>query len=79
MKPLSSIEILLCRKQAKIFEASVKKTEYSSLIFIRRFMYSSVAKLFDKKLFLYTTESEDDVFSSMDEQFGKKHLRERKI
>ncbi len=79
MKPLSSIEILLCRKQAKIFEASVKKTEYSSLIFIRRFMYSSVAKLFDKKLFLYTTESEDDVFSSMDEQFEKKHLRERKI
>ncbi len=71
MKPLSSIEIKLCQKQAKIFEDSVKKAEYSSPIFIRRFMHSSIAKSFDDKLFLFMNESEDDVFSSLDEEFGK--------
>ncbi len=71
MKPLSSIEIKLCQKQAKIFEDSVKKAKYSSPIFIRRFMHSSIAKSFDDKLFLFMNESEDDVFSSLDEEFGK--------
>lgn len=71
MKPLTSIEILLCRSQAKIFEASVDKTCYSSAIFIRRFMYSSIGKSFDDKLFLYRTESIEDVFDLMDEEFGK--------
>ncbi len=71
MKPLSSIEIKLCQKQAKIFEDSVKKAKYSSPIFIRRFMHSSIAKSFDDKLFLFMNKSEDDVFSSLDEEFGK--------
>ncbi len=71
MRPLSSIEIRLCQKQAKIFELSVDKTEYSSPIFIRRYMYSSVAKLFDDKLYLFTTESEEDCFDTLDEEFGK--------
>ena len=42
MKPLDSIEIKLCQLQAKIFEASVKNTTYSSPIFIRRFMLSNI-------------------------------------
>lgn len=71
MKPLSSIEIKLCQKQAKLFELSVDKTEYSSPIFIRRFMFSSIAKLFDEKLYLFTTESEEDCFDTLDEEFGK--------
>ncbi len=70
MKPLSSLEIKLCQKQARIFEKSVKKTNYSSLIFIRRFMYSSVATLFDKELFMFTTISEEDVFDMLDDEFG---------
>ena len=71
MKPLSSIEIKLCQKQAKIFELSVDETKYSSPIFIRRFMFSSIAKSLDNKLYLYTTESEKDCFDTLDEEFGK--------
>lgn len=71
MKPLSSLEIKLCQKQAKIFEESVNKTEYSSLIFIRRFMFSSIAKLFDNQRFMFTTISNEDVFDILDEEFGK--------
>lgn len=71
MKPLTSLEILLCQSQAKIFEASVDNTCYSSAIFIRRFMYSSIGKSFDDKLFLYRTESKEDVFDLMDEEFGE--------
>ncbi len=71
MKPLSSIEIKLCQKQGKIFEASVKKVACSSLIFIRRFMLSSIAKSFDDGLFLFASEDEDDVFLSLEEEFGE--------
>ena len=44
MNPLNSIEIKLCQLQAKIFERSVKETNYSSPVFIRRFMFSEIAK-----------------------------------
>lgn len=71
MKPLSSIEIKLCQKQGKIFEASVKKATYSSPVFIRRFMLSSIAKSFDDGLFLFASEDEDDVFLSLEEEFGE--------
>lgn len=69
MKPLDSIEIKLCRLQAKIFEESVKKTKYSSLVFIRRFMLSNLAKQFDDKTYLYNTNSQD-IFNMIDQQFG---------
>lgn len=71
MKPLNSIEIKLCQKQAKIFELSVNKTDYSSPIFIRRFMYSSIAKSMDDKLYLFTSESEEDTFLILENEFGK--------
>lgn len=70
MKPLSSIEIKLCQKQAEIFEESVNKTPYSSPIFIRRFMYSSISKSFDEKLFLFRSESVEEVFALLDQEFG---------
>lgn len=79
MKPLSSIEIKLCQKQAKIFEESVDKTKYSSAIFIRRFMYSSIVKLFDNQLFLYTFYSDDDVFDFLNEEFGESSYGKEKF
>ncbi len=79
MKPLSSIEIKLCQKQAKIFELSIDKTEYSSPIFIRRFMYSSIAKSFDNKLYLFTTESESDAFETLNDEFGKSSYGKEKF
>ena len=70
MKPLTSIEIKLCQLQAKIFEDSVKKTKYSSPIFIRRFMLSSIAKSFDEKTYLFQAVSIDETFDLLDEEFG---------
>lgn len=71
MKPLDPIEYKLCQLQAKIFEESVKKTNYSSPVFIRRFMFSDVAKSFDDKQFLFQSISNDEVFDLLDEEFGK--------
>ena len=70
MKPLDSIELKLCQLQAKLFEESVTKTKYSSPIFIRRFMLSSVAKSFDEKKYLFQSTSIEETFSSLDEEFG---------
>ena len=79
MKPLTSIEIKLCQKQAKLFEASVSKTEYSSPVFIRRFMYSSIAKSMDDKVYLFASESEEDVFLTLEDEFGKSSYGKEKF
>lgn len=71
MKPLTSLEIKLCQAQAKIFEISVKKTNYSSLIFIRRFMYSSIAKSMDDNVYLYQSDTIDDTLNKLNEEYGK--------
>jgi len=71
MNPLTSIEIKLCQSQAKIFETSVSKTNYSSLIFIRRFMYSSIAKSMDEGVYLFQSETLYDAFNVLNEEFGE--------
>ena len=74
MKPLDSIEIKLCQLQAKIFEESVKKTNYSSPIFIRRFMLSNIAKSFDNKLYLFQFTSVNETFDLLDDEYGKSNF-----
>ena len=71
MKPLDSIDIILCRLNAKLFEESVKKTRYSSPVFIRRFMMSTLAKSFDKKVYLFLSTSSEECFDMLDEEFGE--------
>lgn len=71
MTPLSYIELKLCQAQAKIFEASVYKTNYSSPIFIRRFIYSSIAQSFDERVYVYSFNTIDDVFNIIDDEFGE--------
>ena len=78
MRPLSYIELKLCQAQAKIFEASVIKTNYSSPIFIRRFIYSSIARSFDDKVYLYRSDTMEEIFNIIDEEFGKSHYGEIK-
>ena len=70
MNPLTSIEIKLCQFQAKIFEDSVKRTNYSSPIFIRRFMFSNIAKAFDDKTYLFQSVPIDETYDLLDEEFG---------
>ena len=71
MKPLDSIEIKLCQLQAKIFESSFDYADYSSPMFIRRFMFSSIAKSFDNKTYLLLSNSTNDIFETLDEEYGK--------
>jgi len=71
MKPLDSIDIILCRLNAKLFEESVEKTSYSSPVFIRRFMMSTLAKSFDKKVYLFLSTSSEECFDMLDEEFGE--------
>ena len=78
MTPLSFIEIKLCQAQAKIFEASVTKTNYSSPIFIRRFVYSSIAKSFDDKVYLYRSDTIEDAIDIINEEFGESRYGQKK-
>lgn len=70
MNPLSSLEIKLCQAQAKIFELSVKQTKYSSPIFIRRFMYSSIAKALDNQVYLFQSDTIYEAFNVINDEFG---------
>ena len=78
MKPLDSIEIKLCQLQAKIFEESVTKTDYSSPIFIRRFMYSEIAKSFDNKTYLFQSTTTEGVFESLNDEYGNNNYGKEK-
>ncbi len=78
MMPLSFIELKLCQAQAKIFEASVTRTNYSSPIFIRRFAYSSIAKSFDDRVYLYGFDTTEDVIDIINNEFGESDYGEIK-
>ena len=61
----------LCKIQGELFEKSITNVTTSSSIFIRRFMNSMVAKEFDSKDFLNETTSINDIYRSLEEEFGK--------
>ena len=71
MMPLEYHELCLCRLQAKIFELSVKDTNYSSPVFIRRFMMSKYVKVFDEFDYLFMSCNLEDTFDELDEEYGK--------
>lgn len=70
MTPLSSLEIKLCREQGRIFEASVTEASCSSPVFIRRFAYSSLAESFDRRTYLYGSDTVEDALKAIEEEFG---------
>ena len=63
--------LILCDIQAKAFELSLSSVECSSEIFIRRFMYSNVAKAMDNLVFLETNLQAEDIIADVDSQFGR--------
>lgn len=71
MKQLDFNERKLCQIQGKIFEKSLDKVECSSLIFIRRFMLSSLAKTFDDYSYLVTSLDINDCFDEIENEYGK--------
>ena len=71
MKKIDHDGLLLCKIQGVIFENSLKKTKTSSEIFIRRFMFSDIAKEFDSKAYLNGSITKDEVFELIDDEYGE--------
>lgn len=71
MKKMDFNERKLCQIQGKIFEESVNKVGCSSLIFIRRFMQSSLANKFDDYSFLVTSLDINDCFMEIEKEYGE--------
>ncbi len=71
MKKLDTNEYAICRKQGILFQESLKKSELSSPVFIRRFMNSNIALAFDDKSILVSTLDNDSIFESIEEEYGK--------
>lgn len=70
MKKLNFNERKLCQIQGKIFEESTQKVQCSSLIFIRRFMQSSLATKFDDYSFLVIALDINDCFYEIESEYG---------
>ena len=70
MKKIDESDLKLCKMQAEIFAQSLGKTQCSSPIFLRRFMYSQVAGRMDAGGFLFESCDINAVFEELNEEFG---------
>lgn len=70
MKKMDSYGLKLCKFQAELFQKSMSEAECGSKIFIRRFMYSDVAKRMDKDGFLYGAFDITDAINEIEIEFG---------
>ncbi len=70
MKKIDEDGLLLCKLQAEAFELSISESDTSSCIFIRRFMNSEVAKLFDNRAALEIILLPKDMLSLIEEEYG---------
>lgn len=71
MRTMDKQGLELCEIQAKLFEQSVTKLEMSSEVFARRYMNSKAARELDSLAFLEDTKTIDDIFDSLNEQYGR--------
>ena len=71
MKEMNKEGRRLCDIQADLFEKSVVELEMSSEVFVRRFMNSKIASEFDSNAFLDDTKTITDIFTELDNQYGK--------
>ena len=70
MKTIDKDGLLLCELQGKTFEQSVKKTDVSSPIFVRRYMNSQAAKWLDTETVLASNILPEDLLEMIEEQYG---------
>lgn len=71
MKKIDKDGLSLCAIQGNVFVSSLKYTDCSSEIFIRRFMLSQVVKEFDSSAILDDSLTELNVFQRIEDEFGK--------
>ena len=74
-RKIDSNGLLMCKIQAQAFERSIDRMECSSDVFIRRFMHSKIADLFDNEGILDTNYQWKDVLDFVEEEYG---VRDRK-
>ena len=70
MKKMDTIGLKLCSYQAALFESSVSGISCSSKIFIRRFMYSDLARRMDDKGFMFDSLSIEGAVDELEAQYG---------
>lgn len=70
MRKIDETGLKLCKIQGGVFATSLTETDCSSLIFIRRFMYSQVAQRMDSGGFLFEACEVRQIFEEIDEAFG---------
>lgn len=78
MRTLDYSESELCIIQAELFEMSVEKAAYSSLVFIRRFMLSNFVGSLDNKSYLFQSNNPEYVFECLDKEFGESEYGSQK-
>lgn len=78
MRTLDYSESELCIIQAELFEMSVEKASYSSLVFIRRFMLSNFVGSLDNKSYLFQSNNPDYVFEVLDKEYGESEYGSQK-
>ena len=71
MKKMDEIGLKLCKIQGEIFAASASETDCSSLIFMRRFMNSQLARRMDLGGFLFEACDVSRAIEEINEEFGE--------
>lgn len=71
MRTIDEMGNKLCRAQAELFVSTITLTNCSSAVFLRRFMYSAVAKRMDYGSFLFEASTNESIFAEIEEEFGK--------
>ena len=69
MKKMDKDGLLLCDLQGNTFELSLELTATSSEIFMRRFMYSKVAKTLDNESVLQMNTQPKDIIKRIEEEY----------
>lgn len=71
MKEFDEIGLKLCKMQGEVFIRSLKGTECSSPVFLRRFMNSSVASRMDGDGFLFEMCDTGSIILEVEAEFGR--------
>lgn len=70
MKQLDTNDLKLCQIQAEIFERSLDISNFSSPMFIRRFMMDeSMTKAFDNKSYLVLSNAKEDLLYELNDKY----------
>ena len=71
MKQMDELGGKLCKAQAALFVASIRGTDCSSAVFLRRFMHSGAAKRMDIGSYLFEASTEQSILDEISEEFGE--------